>query len=51
MVSLAIPVAIIAVIYLLSSLTHKVEDWQTLKKQQPKVEKSLTVEIDKSGVE
>jgi sensor domain CHASE-containing protein len=51
LVTLAIPVAIIAAIYVLSSFTHKVEDWQAVKKSQPVVEKALTVEIDKSAVE
>ena len=51
LVTLAIPVAIIAAIYVLSSFTHKVEDWQAVKKSQPVVEKALTVEIDNSAVE
>ena len=51
LVSLAIPAAIIAAIYMLSSFIHKVEDWQVVKKADPVVEKSLSVEIDKSGVE
>jgi hypothetical protein len=51
LVSLAIPAAIIAAIYVLSSFIHKVEDWQVVKKADPVVEKSLSVEIDKSGVE
>jgi sensor domain CHASE-containing protein len=51
LVTLAIPVAIIAAIYVLSSFTHKIEDWQAVKKNQPVVEKALTVEIDKSAVE
>jgi sensor domain CHASE-containing protein len=51
LVTLAIPATIIAAIYVLSSFTHKVEDWQAVKKNQPVVEKALTVEIDKSAVE
>ena len=51
LVSLAIPVAIVAAIYVLSSFTHKVEDWEAVKKSQPAEEKALTVEIDKSAVE
>ena len=51
LVSLAIPAALIAAIYVLSSFTHKVEDWQAVKKTDPVVERSLSVEIDKSGVE
>jgi hypothetical protein len=51
LVSLAIPAAIIAAIYLLSSFTHKVERWRSVKTTDPVVEKSLSVEIDKSGVE
>jgi sensor domain CHASE-containing protein len=51
LVSLAIPAAIIAAIYLLSSFTHRFEDWQAVKKTDPVVETSLSVEIDKSDVE
>ncbi len=51
LVSLAVPAVIITAIYVLSSFTHKVEHWEAVKKNQPVVEKALTVEIDKSAVE
>jgi len=51
LVSLAVFAIVLAVAYVLSSFTHKVEDWQAVKKNAPVVEKSLSVEIDKSGVE
>ena len=51
LVSLAIPAAIAAAIYVLSSFFHRVEYWQAVNKAEPIVERSLTVEIDKSGVE
>ena len=51
LVSLAIPAAIAAAIYLLSSFTQRVEHWQAVNKAEPVVDRSLTVEIDKSGVE
>ena len=51
LISIAVFAVIVAAFYVLSSFTHKVEDWNTLKKNEPVVEKPLTVEIDKSGVE
>jgi hypothetical protein len=51
LVSLALPLLLAAVIYVLSSLVQKVENWQAVKSSQPVVEKTLTVEIDKSSVE
>lgn len=51
LVSAAVFAVVLALAYVLSSFTHKVEDWTALKKNQPVVEKKLTVEIDKSGVE
>jgi hypothetical protein len=51
LVSLAIPPAIVAAIYVLSSFTHKVEDWRAVKNTDPVVEKSLRVRVDKSGLE
>lgn len=51
LVSLTVPVIVIAAIYVLSSFTHKVEDWKAVKRSQPVIEKPLTVEIDKSSVE
>ena len=51
LVSFAIPAVIVAAVYVLYSFTHKVEDWQAVKKNQPVVEQALTVEIDKSAVE
>ena len=51
LVSLAIPAAIVATIYVLSSFTHKVEDWRAVKNTDPVVEKSLRVRVDKSGLE
>jgi len=51
LISFAVLAILIAAFYVLSSFTHKVEDWNTLKKNQPVTEKALTVEIDKSGVE
>jgi sensor domain CHASE-containing protein len=50
LVSLALPLLLAAVIYVLSSLVHKVEDWQAVKNSEPVVEKALTIEIDKSSV-
>ena len=51
LVSVAVFAIALAAAYVLSSFTHKVEDWQAVKKTDPVVEKSLSVEIDKSGVE
>ena len=51
LVSLAVFAIVIAAAYVLSSFTHKVEDWQAVKKNEPVVVKPVTVEIDKSGVE
>ena len=51
LISIAVFAVIVAAFYVLSSFTHKVEDWNTLKKNEPVVEKPLTVEIDKSNVQ
>ncbi|MFM7375639.1 MAG: hypothetical protein ACKO39_10880 [Chthoniobacterales bacterium] len=51
LVSLGVFAIVIAVAYVLSSFTHKVEDWQAVKENEPEVVKPVTVEIDKSGVE
>ncbi|MFM8459716.1 MAG: hypothetical protein ACKOB0_12410 [Chthoniobacterales bacterium] len=51
LVSLAVFAIVIAAAYVLSSFTHKVEDWQAVKKTDPVVQQTLSVEIDKSGVE
>jgi hypothetical protein len=51
LVSVAVFAIALAAAYVLSSFTHKVEDWQAVKRSQPVVEKPLTVEIDKSSVE
>jgi hypothetical protein len=51
LVSLALPLIVAVAIYVLSSFSHKVEDWRALENQQPPADKSLTVEIDRSSVE
>jgi len=52
LVSAAVFAIVLAIAYVLSSFTHKVENWQAVKKTDPVVEQSsLSVEIDKSGVE
>ena len=51
LVSFAIPAAIAAAIYLLSSFTQRVEHWQTVNTAGTIVDKTLTVDIDKSSVE
>ena len=51
LVSVAVFATVLAVAYFLSSFTHKVEDWQAVKKNETVVVKPVTVEIDKSGVE
>lgn len=51
LVSIALPLAVIAGIYLLLSFRDKVEDWRAVEKSQPAEEKGLTVKIDKSNVE
>ncbi|MBJ7260195.1 MAG: hypothetical protein JHD33_11710 [Chthoniobacterales bacterium] len=50
-VSAAAVLIVIIGIYLLFSFAHKIKDWRAVEKSQPVKEKSLTVEIDKSGVE
>ena len=51
LVSAALPLAAIALIYVLFSFTRKFEAWRALENNQPVMEKTLTVEIDKSAVQ
>lgn len=51
LVSIAVFAIVLFVAYMLSSFTEKVEDWEAVQKKEPVVEQSVTVEIDKSGVQ
>jgi hypothetical protein len=51
LVSVAVFAIALAAAYVLSSFTHKVEDWRAVKNTDPVVEKSLRVRVDKSGLE
>jgi hypothetical protein len=49
LVSVTLPLVVIAGLYLLFSFSHKIQDWRAVQKRQPAEEKTLTVEIDKEG--
>ena len=51
LISVSVFAIVLIVVYVLSTFSDKFEDWQAVKKKEPVVEKSLTVEIDKSGVQ
>jgi len=51
LVSVALPVLLVAGIYLLSAFGDKFKEWRTTHKEEPVAKPGVTVEIDKSSVE
>lgn len=51
LVSLALPVIVVASIYLLFEFGDLFRDWRAKHKDEPRAEPGVTVEIDKSAVE
>ena len=51
LVSVALPVLLVAGIYLLSAFGDKFKEWRTTHKEEPVAKPGLTVEIDRSSVE
>jgi len=51
MISVALPVLLVAGIYLLSAFSDKFKDWRASLQEEPVAEPGLTVEIDRSSVE
>jgi hypothetical protein len=48
---LAVPLVVVAGIYLLSAFSDKFKDWRASLQKEPVAKPGLTVEIDRSSVE